>query len=40
MIQEDNGYLHFNATITQNTSVYQNIWVTRYSDWYVIANVA
>ena len=31
---------HFYTTITQNTSVYQNIWVAGYSDWYVIVNVA
>ena len=30
----------FDITITQNTFVYQDVWVTRYSDWYVIFNVA
>ena len=39
MIQEDSDYLHY-TTITQNTSVYQNIWMTGYSDWYVIVNIA
>ena len=30
----------FTTTITQNTSVYQNMWVAGYSGWYVIVNVA
>ena len=31
---------HFYTTITQNTSVYQSIWMTGYLNWYVIANTA
>ena len=33
----------FSASIPQlhkNPSVYQNVWMTGYSDWYVIVNVA
>ena len=30
----------FYTTITQTTSVYQNVWMTGYFDWYVIVNVA
>ena len=31
---------YFYTTITQNTSVYQNIWVAGYSHWYIIVNAA
>ena len=36
----DSVIICLNTTITQKTSVYQNIWMTGYSDRYVIVNVA
>ena len=40
MTQEGNGYLPQYHSYTKIISVYQDVWVTRYSDWYVIVNVA